>query len=428
MSAVTTTLGAIEARLRAANERLAELVELGTAGHAPLVRRRLMIMNVMAYLIALFSAVYAVMFALYDFDTYRQMVWINLLLVAIALMIPLVHRLDETAAGYIIAAAEFFALFFFVRTLGRDSGIGLNLIIGAAAPFVIFGLERLRTIAVIVAIGLGLHLASWFLYPPGQAMIPADPVLIANLYVNSAITTFAMIAVIVYYAFSLADRAETEADQLLKIVVPAAIAERLKARPGEPISDSIAEASVLFADLVGFTPLALRLGPTRTVALLNELVSELDALAIANGVEKIKTIGDNFMAVSGAPQPRRDHAARLACMALEIREAVAQLAKRHGLDLGVRIGVASGPLTAGVIGTTRFTYDVWGDTVNLAARLEQTAASGRIHVCGDTKRALEGMLVFEPRTVDLRGFGPKETWYLETLPDGLRFGGVGHGG
>jgi adenylate cyclase len=416
MPAVADTIGALEARLRAANARFAELVRLGTAGHSPVVRRRLMIMNMMAYLIALFSAVYAVLFAVYDFSTYSQMVWVNLVLVALALVIPSVHRYDETAAGYIIAAVEFFALFFFVRTLGRDSGIGLNFVIAAAAPFVIFGLERWRQVAAVVVIGLVLHVASWFLYPPEHAVVPADPALLSNLYVNSAITTFAMIAVIVNYAFNLANRAEAETDRLLKIVVPAPIAERLKAAPGTAISDSVASASVLFADLVGFTPLTRRLGASDTVVILNEFVSELDCLAAKYGVEKIKTIGDSFMAVAGAPEPQADHARRLTAMALEVRDVVCLLAARRGLDIGVRIGIASGPLTAGVIGTTRFTYDVWGDTVNLAARLEQTGARGCVHICDDTKRALEGAYSFERRDLDIRGFGAMETWFMEKLP------------
>ncbi|MEZ5926117.1 MAG: adenylate/guanylate cyclase domain-containing protein [Hyphomicrobiaceae bacterium] len=405
-------------RLSLAVLQLFELTRLGTAGYQPMVARRLMILNMMAYLIAVFSAIYAIMFAVYDYAIYHQMVHVNLLLAVVALAIPLVHRYDETAAGYIIAAAEYFALFLFVRTLGRESGIQLNFVVGAAAPFVILGLKRIRMVVAIIAIGLALHLTAWFLYPNGVETIPADPVLLANLYVNSAITSFAVIAMIVFYAFRLADRAEAETDALLKNVLPASIAERLKGAPGRTISDSVAEASVLFVDLVGFTPLAKRLGAARIVDLLNAWVTELDRLAAANGVEKIKTIGDSFMAVCGAPERRPDHAVRMACMALEVRDAVQRFNAAHGLDLAVRIGIAAGPVMAGVIGTERFTYDVWGDTVNLAARLEQTGEAGKIQVCGCFRAALAGLLAFDLRgTVDIKGLGPQETWFLTGLAD-----------
>lgn len=402
--------------LQAAAQQLLVATRAGTAGYSRDVMRRLMILNMMAYLIAFFSSVYAVLFAAYDYATYHQLVHVNLLLAAVALATPIVHRYDETAAGYIIAAAEYFALFFFVKTLGRDSGIQLNFLVGAAAPFVILGLKRLGMVIAIIATGLGLHLATWFLYPAGAAAIPEDPALLANLYVNSALTSFAVVATIVYYAFRLADRAEAETDALLKNVLPASIAERLKDAPEHAIFDSIPDASVLFADLVGFTPLAKRLGAQRIVALLNDWVTELDGLAKANGVEKIKTIGDSFMAVCGAPERRHDHRERIACLALEIREAIGRLNRRHGLDLAVRIGIACGPVMAGVIGTERFTYDVWGDTVNLAARLEQTGTAGRIHVSEAFASELDHLLAFDRRgKVEMKGLGSQETWFLTGL-------------
>jgi adenylate cyclase len=402
--------------LQMATEQLLAATRAGTAGYGRDIQRRLMILNMMAYLIAFFSVVYAVLFASYGYATHHQLVHVNLLLAAVALATPIVHRYDETAAGYIIAAAEYFALFFFVKTLGRDSGIQLNFLVGAAAPFVILGLKRLGMVAVIIVAGLALHLAAWFLYPAGAAAIPEDPALLANLYVNSALTSFAVVAAIVYYAFRLADRAEAETDALLNNVLPASIAGRLRDAPERAIFDSIPDASVLFADLVGFTPLAKRLGAERIVALLNDWVTELDGLARANGVEKIKTIGDSFMAVCGAPARRHDHRERTACLALEIRDAIGRFNARHGLELSVRIGIASGPIMAGVIGTERFTYDVWGDTVNLAARLEQTGAPGSIHVSEPFTSQLGDLLAFVPRgTVDMKGLGPQETWFLTGL-------------
>ncbi len=187
----------------------------------------------MALLIAIFSAVYAGVFAFYGVDTYLPLILVNLVLVAVALLAPLAHRINDIAAALLLAGAEFIALFFFVRELGHDSGIQINYIIAAAVAFAIYGVVRFRLVVAVIAIGLALHVAAWFLFPPERAQIAADPGLLANLYISSAATTFCIIALIVGYAFTVADRARAEADALLANILPEAIAERLKERPGE---------------------------------------------------------------------------------------------------------------------------------------------------------------------------------------------------
>ena len=212
----------------------------------------------------------------------------------------------------------------------------------------------------------------------------------------------------------MADRARAEADGLLANILPAAIAERLKAKPGERVADSVAEASVLFSDLVGFTELAHELGAARTVAILDQIVTEFDRLAAAHGVEKIKTIGDGYMAVAGVSRPQDDHLPRLARMALCLPGRVARLSDTHGIDLRVRVGIADGPVMAGVIGTDKFSYDVWGETVNLAARLESQGLPGEIQVSGAVRDALCEGFVFEPRgPIEMKGVGRLETWLLK---------------
>ena len=351
-------------------------------------------------------------FALYGVDKYWPLIAANLALAVAALLVPLAHRLNDIAAAILICLAEYVALFFFVRELGHASGIQLNYIIAAAVAFAILGLGRIRLVLAVIGGGFALHLAAWFLYPTGK--IAADPALIANLYVSSAATSFTIIALIVFYAFALADRARAEADALLANILPGTVAERLKERPGERIADNVAEASVLFSDLVGFTSLAQKLGVTRTVALLDAIVTEFDRLAAAHGVEKIKTIGDGYMAVAGVSRPGPDHLERLARLALCLPERVAQLSTAHGVALQIRIGIASGPLMAGVIGADKFSYDVWGETVNLAARLESHGLPGEIQVSGAVRRALGDGFMFEPRgTVEIKGVGPIETWLLK---------------
>ena len=356
---------------------LSAFAEWGTQGYPRAVRRRLTIVNTMAFLIAFFSVIYAIVFAYYDAQQYRHLIAANLLLVAVALAVPLAHRINDIAAAILLAAVEYTALFFFVRAFGRESGIQINYIIAAAVAFAIYGMPRFRLVAAVISIGLALHLATWFLYPQERALFTAEPSLLANLYISSAVTTFCIIALIVGYAFTVADQARAEADALLANILPAAIAERLKERPDERVADSVAEASVLFSDLVGFTELSQRLGAARTVALLDQIVTEFDRLAARHGVEKIKTIGDGYMAVTGVSLPQDDHLRRLARMALGLPELVERLSAAHGVDLRVRIGIAIGPVMAGIIGTDKFSYDVWGETVNLASRLEVARASRR---------------------------------------------------
>ncbi|ODS02116.1 hypothetical protein AUC71_02320 [Methyloceanibacter marginalis] len=276
---------------------------MGTAGYPRNVRRRLTIVNVMALMIAIFSAVYVGVFAAFGIENYWPLIVANLGLVVVALLAPLAHRINDVAAALVICAAEYTALFFFVRELGHNSGIQLNYIVVAAVAFAICGMAHLRLVIGAVAVGLGLHIAAWFLYPPDSARIAADPFLLHNLYVSSAATTFCIIALIVGYAFTMADRARAEADSLLASILPEPIAERLKTRPGERVADAIPNASVMFTDLVGFTELAQELGAARTVEILDRLVTKFDRLAAIHGVEKIKTIGDGYMAVAASVHP-----------------------------------------------------------------------------------------------------------------------------
>ena len=392
---------------------LTAFIKWGTARYPRPVRGRIKIVNAMALLIAAFSAVYAVVFA-YHGMAYMPLIVANLVLVVVALLTPLAHRINDIAAALLLAGAEFIALFFFVRELGHDSGIQINYIIAAAVAFAIAGMSRIRLAIAVVAVGLALHIAAWFLFPPERALIAADPLLLANLYINSAATTFGIIALVVGYAFTVADRARAEADSLLANILPEAIVERLKEKPGEKVADNVAEASVLFSDLVGFTGLAQRLGAARTVALLDQVVTEFDRLAAAHGVEKIKTIGDGYMAVAGVSRPQADHLPRLARMALLLPALVERLSAAHGVDLKIRVGIAGGPVMAGVIGADKFSYDVWGETVNLASRLESHGLPGEIQVSDAGREALGDRFVFEPRgAIEVKGVGQLETWLLK---------------
>ena len=215
-----------------------------------------------------------------------------------------------------------------------------------------------------------------------------------------------------FAAMRLLAKEQERSERLLLNILPAAIAERLKASE-ESIADHADAVTVLFADIVGFTPLSARKTPRALVELLNRIFSEFDALADAHGLEKIKTIGDAYMAVAGLPNPVPDHAVRAARMALAMRDALARVSAETGEKLAVRIGLHSGPVVAGVIGRKKFSYDLWGDTVNTASRMESHGVSGTIHCTEATATLLQGAFQLQARgVVEIKGKGEMNTFLL----------------
>ncbi len=207
-------------------------------------------------------------------------------------------------------------------------------------------------------------------------------------------------------------RAKAESDALLLNVLPRSIADRLKG--GERvIADHYDEVTILFADVVDFTPFAARETPARVVAVLDEVFNRFDTLAERHGLEKIKTIGDAYMVIAGAPEPRPDHASVIVDMALEMLSVAALTESTPGNPLRLRIGVASGPAVAGVIGHRKFSYDVWGDAVNLASRMESTGIPGEIQVAASTWRMCADRYPFRPREVEVKGLGTLQTYLLD---------------
>ena len=401
------------ARLGRVGDWLVRLIEYGTHRYDRQTQRRLKILNVAAYLVALITLVYALQQMLVDFRLLKPVILLNLAIVVIALLVPVAHRINDIAGALLIAITEYIALFLFTLYLGRTSGVHLQYFAMTAAFFVIFGLHRLRLILAFTVAGLVLHVAAWMLFPRSSALIAVDDAMLSSLYITASFTTIAMIAAVVYYAFSLAEDARAQTETLLRNILPDSIVDRLTDKPETVIADSFEEASVLFADLKGFVPLAKTLGPERTVGLLNEMMRSFDRLAVMHGVEKIKTIGDAYMVAAGVPEPVADHAPRLARMGLAMLQATEELAAALGVPLNLRIGIASGPVMAGVIGAKRLTYDVWGDTVNLASRLEGQSTPGRVLVASATKARLEGLFRLEPRgALDIKGLGEVEAWLL----------------
>ena len=210
----------------------------------------------------------------------------------------------------------------------------------------------------------------------------------------------------------LIEQKNRENEALLLNILPGEIAARLKGGEHE-IADSFADVTVLFGDIVGFTALSSRISAPEIVDMLNGLFSRFDQAAEELGIEKIKTIGDCYMAVCGLPHPCSDHADRMAQMALRMAEATRQYGQEKGLHLQLRIGLNSGPVVAGVIGVTKFIYDLWGDTVNLASRMESTGVPGEIQVTRSVYERLKNSCDFECRgLVQVKGKGEIEAWLL----------------
>jgi adenylate cyclase len=205
---------------------------------------------------------------------------------------------------------------------------------------------------------------------------------------------------------------QARAESLLLNILPQSIADKLKAEP-QTIADQFSSASILFADVVDFTPLSERLPPAEVVGVLDHVFSHFDVLADRYGLEKIKTIGDCYMVAAGVPSSRTDHARALALMALDMQAAMRSVDEVGHLGLELRVGINSGPVVAGVIGRKRFLYDLWGDAVNTASRMESHGTPGRIQITRATKELLEDEFICEPRgSIPVKGKGKMEVWYL----------------
>jgi class 3 adenylate cyclase len=226
-------------------------------------------------------------------------------------------------------------------------------------------------------------------------------------------------------ALRIISRAAKENELLLLNILPSSIANRLK-EGEELIADEYPQASVLFSDIVGFTAMTSQIGTTKMVDILGHLFDEFDLLASQYGVEKIKTIGDNYMAVAGVPVPAADHAIRLANFALAMKEKVKEFAQQHNIQLQMRTGMTYGAVIAGVIGHKKFIYDVWGDVVNTASRMESTGVPGEIQITEKMALLLEDQFIVEARSeIEVKGKGLMKTYLLKgkrppaTLPDPL---------
>ncbi|MEB3178223.1 MAG: adenylate/guanylate cyclase domain-containing protein [Nostocaceae cyanobacterium] len=232
---------------------------------------------------------------------------------------------------------------------------------------------------------------------------------------NFSVYLYERLQKIEFYARQELRIAQEKTERLLLNILPESIAERLK-QQNAIIADSFEEVSVLFADIVGFTELSTQMSPSKLVDLLNKIFSRFDKLAEYHKVEKIKTIGDAYMVVSGLPDERKDHAKAIANMALDMQKSLDEFNRENNQSFRIRIGISTGPAVAGVIGLKKFAYDLWGDTVNTASRMESHGIPGCIQVCEDSYQRLKDKYILEPRgLIKVKGKGEMMTYLLRGL-------------
>ncbi len=278
-----------------------------------------------------------------------------------------------------------------------------------------FTAVRLRFIPATLT-GLGIFL-SYNILDVGFGKTAIAPLIEFNLYLFAAFCIGMLTSYQIekylrqdYLHDRLLREEQEKAESLLLNILPAPVAARLKSGD-QVIAESFSDVTILFADLVNFTEISSQIAPEDLVKLLNEIFSEFDRLAERHGLEKIKTIGDAYMVVGGLPIPRPDHAEAVAEMALEMQAKISQIGSCQ--QLSIRIGINTGPVVAGVIGIKKFIYDLWGDTVNVASRMESHGLPDTIHVTEQTYQALSHKYVFKSRgLVSVKGKGEMPTYLL----------------
>ena len=358
---------------------LERLVSVGIVSTDPDVVRRQRCVNVAALALAANAASHLVINSIYDFPGLVVIHIYNAIMVAVAAVIPRLHRFGENTAAVALILIAWGGNTFVVFALGLSSDLHIYFTL-AGAILLMVGIQNWRIFLVLFALALGALLLVMNVASVNGFIAPEERTLRELLSNHAMINTITINAAMIFYALAALRRAEVQlqtqyerSEALIAAVMPQPIAERVKAGQ-ERIADRIETLSVMFADLVDFTGAAHDLSPDDVVDFLDRLVRAFDELSERHGVEKIKTIGDSYMAASGFDGRAREGAVAVGRLALAMLDCIDRQPPLGARNLSLRIGIHSGPATAGIIGDTRFSYDVWGDAVNTASRMESTAS------------------------------------------------------
>ena len=357
--------------------------------------------------------------AFITFDV-KGLAYFNILSILIFLGGFISTRMGRFTLGLITMTLEVIVhAFLATYTFGLNSGFHVFLFGTIIMWFLMnFSIKTKLFIGFINCILISLLILS---APRGSSLEHIGPEIIQAFEVFNGLSLVTMCMCFCYFYHSSVTQAKTalskefhRSETLLHNVLPPPIAHRLKSDEGV-IADGFPVCSVLFADIVGFTVMSQQLSPQRLVGMLDDIFSSFDKLANNHGLEKIKTIGDSYMVVSGVPHEDGGHAQKIADFALDMRKFMTSYKTNKGMDIGIRIGVHSGPAVAGVIGKNKFIYDIWGDTVNTAARMETHGQAGEIHISNLTKELLGSAYQFDDvGQSEIKGKGLMKTWLLKS--------------
>lgn len=382
------------------------------------VTRPQRVLNIATWIAAALTAFFGILQTITG-DEVLYIGLINLATAAVFLAIPLLHRFGRMIAALVFVIVSFISLTFVGSEIGTDSGVQFYYLVSASLAVLVLGMDHLVLAASIVAVGAGLVIGMQFLVPPDTGIQPRWALNAGFVFATggACVLMFAT----VWYAMREIERAEDameveykRSEALLANILPSTVANKLKDPAHGTIADRYDEASVLFSDIAGYTERASDMDPTELVRFLDRVYTTFDRLVDRHGLEKIKTTGDGYMVVSGVPTPRPDHVEAIAALALDMSKAVAGLRDPQGNPVPIRMGIATGPVVAGVVGARRFFYDVWGDAVNVASRMESTDPLGRIQVPQNVYERLRHDFVLEERgEVEIKGKGVMRTWLLD---------------
>ncbi len=394
-----------------------KIVNLGIVSQNDNIRQRQKFTNMALFVTALNAFHHMIMNAFHDFWALLPVNVYNLVMVVCSLSLLIAHRYGENLAAILLAFLIFFGNSFVVLAFGLNSDLQIYFTLAGAFIFMV-GVQNYKVHVPLMLLGLtGLLGVTFFATQEGFLMV-SDQAFRKELALQAYVNAIIINAILIYYALSSLYRTEQalereyqRSEKLLTTILPVPIANRLKAAPRQRIADRVDDASILFADLVGFTRASNNVPPEDVVAYLDDLFTTFDGLCENYSVDKIKTIGDGYLAVGGLHDAGGARA--IGFLALDMIE---QMNHRSflGLEqLSLRIGIHRGPVTAGVIGDQRMTYDVWGSTVNCAARLEAQSLPSRIHCSENYLIAVQDTFHFTDLTVtELRGVGVINAGYL----------------
>lgn len=384
---------------------------------ADTVSRPQRVLNVAAWLAAFVTGALGVLQAITGHGV-LYIGLVNVFTAAVFLAIPLLNRFGGIIAALVFVVVAYCSLTFVGTQIGTDSGVQFYYLVSASLAVLVLGMDHLVLAGMTVVIGAGLIIGMQFLVPQDTGIQPRWALEAGFVFATAGACL--MIFATVWYALREVSRAEaameTEYDRseaLLANILPSSVATQLKDPSHGVIADRYDDASILFSDIAGYTQRAGQMSPSELVRFLDRVYTTFDRLVDRHGLEKIKTTGDAYMVVSGVPTPREDHTEAIADLALDMSRAVAELRDPDGNPVPMRMGIASGPVVAGVVGARKFFYDVWGDAVNVASRMESTGVEGRIQVPQNVFERLRGEFVLDERgEIDVKGKGPMRTWFL----------------